>query len=622
MSDSTQSAQQRFARVVADLTELRTASGPPTEFWPRYVASVCQLADADRAVLMARGADPAQGWKRMLEWPRQGDPSRMVAVFLGQLEGLADRCLREGSLVAPLEPKAERAAGNHVLVTPIKIGRANESCVLACLLSEVGEPAAREALVRLQLAAETPELYQANLALREARGDVEKMASALDAAVLINAEERFLAAALAFCNNVATRFQCERVSLGWLERGFVHLRAMSRTESFDRKMAAAQALEAAMEETLDQDDEVIWPAPEGASVVTRDHEAYARDQKLAHVSSAPLRIKEEGVGVVLCERQGAPFTPLEVQQLRLCCDLVAGRLAELRGRDRWFGARWAAAAKKQAGRLVGVEHTWAKILALVIVVALGFLFFFKATYRVEGKFTLRSDEVTYLTAPFDGYIDQTQARPGDEVAAGQTLISLKTTELELEESSAVADLNRYEREAEKARATRSLAEMRIAQALAEQAKARLDLVRHRLDQAVIKAPFAGVVIEGDLRERLGAPVKQADVLMKVARIDTLYVEAEVNERDVHEVLRRTDGELAFVSQPRMKFPLRITRIEQAAVPKDQANVFLVRCAVEGGVQPWWRPGMSGVVKLNVEKRTLFWIFTHRTVDFLRLLFWW
>jgi hypothetical protein len=32
--------------------------------------------------------------------------------------------------------------------------------------------------------------------------------------------------------------------------------------------------------------------------------------------------------------------------------------------------------------------------------------------------------------------------------------------------------------------------------------------------------------------------------------------------------------------------------------------------------------MSGLVKLEAGKRTLFWILTHRTVDFLRLLLWW
>jgi len=112
------------------------------------------------------------------------------------------------------------------------------------------------------------------------------------------------------------------------------------------------------------------------------------------------------------------------------------------------------------------------------------------------------------------------------------------------------------------------------------------------------------------------------VLFRVARIDTLFVEAEINERDIHEILGRQGGEIAFLSPPRNKFPVRFTTVEQAAVPKEQANVFLVRCAVDGGTQPWWRPGMSGVGKFSVEKRPLFWILTHRTVDFLRLKLWW
>ena len=47
--------------------------------------------------------------------------------------------------------------------------------------------------------------------------------------------------------------------------------------------------------------------------------------------------------------------------------------------------------------------------------------------------------------------------------------SLDTVELELEASSATADLARYQREAEKARAAKNLADMRIAQALADMA---------------------------------------------------------------------------------------------------------------------------------------------------------
>ena len=387
-------------------------------------------------------------------------------------------------------------------------------------------------------------------------------------------------------------------------------------------MAAARALETAMEEALDQDDEVVWPPPEESAVITRDHEAFAREQRVENLCSLPLRVEDKAVAAISCERQKGAFTAAELQQLRLCCDQAARRLADLQKHDRWFGARAAAATREKLARLIGPEHTWAKVLAILIVAALAVLFFVPVTYRVEGNFIVRSDDVSYLTAPFDGYISDVGVRAGDVVAKNARLVALDTSELLLEEAAALADMNRYLREAEKARAAGALADMRIAQALGDQAKARLDMTRYRLDRAEIRVPFEGVVVEGDLRDRLKAPVKQGDALFKVAKLQTLYVEAEIDERDVHEILGRTTGEIAFVTQPGLKYPVRISRIEPAAMPKKDGNFFRVRCAFEGGAQPWWRPGMSGVCKLSVEKRTLFWILSHRTVDFLRLKLWW
>lgn len=604
-----------------EVNALRQFQGLPKEFWPRYLASLGRLCAARHIALMVRNGPPAEPWKKLAEWSADG-PSRHAALFNSRLAELAQAGATNSSFVQPLETAAARNGGPYVLAGRLKLLRAEEECVATCLLMDAGEAAARESLLRLTLAADVPHSYQNALAGQQARADVEKLAGALDLMAQVNAETKFLAAALAFCNGLATRFGCDRVSLGWLEHGYLRLRAMSRTEKFNRQMAAAQALEVAMEEALDQDDEIVWPAPEASTVVTRDHAAFARDQSVAHLASLPLRVKHKPAAVVTCERQARPFAPVELQQLRLSGDMAAPRLADLKHHDRWFGARWATNARAFFAQAVGPEHTWAKVLTVAVVILLALLFFLRVPYRVEGNFVLRSDEAAYLTAPFDGYIDAVFARPGDRVHPGDRLLHLKTSELELEESAALADWNRYQREAEKARALNSLAEMRIAESLAEQARARLDVARYRMEQAAIKAPFAAVVVEGDLRERLGAPVKQADLLMKVARVDTLYVEAEVSERDIHELLGKTTGEMAFVSQPKLKFPVRIVTVEQAALPKEQKNIFLVRCAVAGGPQPWWRPGMSGLCKFNIEDRTLFWIFTHRTVDFLRIWLWW
>jgi multidrug resistance efflux pump len=452
--------------------------------------------------------------------------------------------------------------------------------------------------------------------------DSEKFASVLDLFVGLAGERRYVAMAMGVCNGLAAKFKCDRVSLGWLKGGFIQLQAISRTEAFDRQMAAAKALAVAMEEALDQDDEILWPAPQGSSTVTRDHEKFAREQGAGNVCSLPLRVDGTPSGVITCERQAPEFSLTELQQIRLTCDMAAPRLAELRNHDRWFGARWAAQLRTQSARLIGPEHTWAKLLALLIMVLLVLLVFLRLPYRVQGNFILRSGQAAYLSAPFDGYIDQVFVRPGDPVKAGQPLLQLKTTELELEEAYALADLDRFQRDAEKARAATSLADMRISEAMAEQAKARLDLARFRRKTATIRAEFPGIVIEGDLRERLGSPVKAGDVLLQVARIDTLYAEAEVDERDVHEILDKSSGQIAFLSRPKIKFPIHIITVEPAAVPKNEANLFLVRCGFDTAPQTWWRPGMSGVCKINVGKRALLWILSHRTIDFLRLKLWW
>jgi hypothetical protein len=39
-------------------------------------------------------------------------------------------------------------------------------------------------------------------------------------------------------------------------------------------------------------------------------------------------------------------------------------------------------------------------------------------------------------------------------------------------------------------------------------------------------------------------------------------------------------------------------------------------------QPWWRPGMTGLARIDVGSRNIAWILTHRMIDNLRMLLWW
>jgi biotin carboxyl carrier protein len=619
MENSTHPKDAAPDAAMEELAQLRRFRGPPAQFWPRFLAVGARLTGATRSVLVLREAGNPPRLGKIAEWSAPGHADRAAALFQAELGKLAEEAFKDGTLLRAIEPASGGAYSAIGATLPLPEGQ--PACAVLFLLPPPAAGAAG-ALRTLQLLSDLPSAYQAGQAAQRAQNETFTFAAVMDVLALVNKETRYRAACLTFCNALADRFRAERVSLGWLEHHSIRLKTISRTERFNRSMAAAQGLEVAMEECLDQNAELVWPAPEGFPLITRDTARFAEEQKPGNVLSVPLRVGDSAIGVVLCERQKDPFTQLEMEQVRLSCDQVARRLSELHRTDRWFGARWQHTARASFAKLLGPEHTWAKVLAGLGTLLLVTLLLPIYPYRVEGTFILRSDEVSFLTAPFDGYIKGVDARPGDRLAPGASLIRLNTDDLELEERGAVADRNRYVREAEKARAAKAFAEMRIAEAQAEQAAARLDLARYRLGQAHIKTPFEGVIVEGDLRQRIGAPVKQGDALMKLARLDTLYVEAEIHERDAHEILGKVVGEVAFVAQPRLKYPIRVVQLEPASVPKEKRNVFLLRCAIDGPVQPWWRPGMSGVCKVSVGPRTPLWVLTHRTVDFFRLLLWW
>jgi hypothetical protein len=83
---------------------------------------------------------------------------------------------------------------------------------------------------------------------------------------------------------------------------------------------------------------------------------------------------------------------------------------------------------------------------------------------------------------------------------------------------------------------------------------------------------------------------------------------------------RWTGTLATNSLPNRDVKFKIERIVPLGEAKDAANTFKVYAILDE--QPSYaRPGMAGEARIDVGKRPLVWIWTHRLVDFLRLKLW-
>ncbi len=590
-------------------------AGHPAQFWPAFLAFACHQADAHACVLLKK---KSSSWKTLYQWSTDGRRRAFSDASLTLYSKLAEECLANGSGTARTDITSHTIA----LGLRLEAEEVGQTQVAIFFVNAAASADVKQILGRLSLIADTPAIYYRQRAALQTRINLDCFASILDLLLLLNAENRFLAAAMTLVNETAARYRCSRVSLGWCNNGYVHLQSISHMERFQKKMDIVTDLEGAMEEALDQDEEILWPCIDTNGAVTRDHEAYAKKQQTQHLISLPLRINQRARGVLTCEREDAPFSEDDVRSLRILGDQVSCRLAELKQRDRWFGARLKDWISRKVSGLLGVEHTLVKLVGLLTCALLLGSIIVKIPYRVEAPFILRSEDVRRVSAPFDGYIDTVQVKIGQQIEQGDRLLLLDTDDLLLEEAAALANLIRFQREAEKARVLNTLIEMKIAQARADQAQARLELIRHRLNQAQMRSPIAGIIVEGDLAELPGAPVSKGDILFKVARHENLFIEVKINEEDVHELSAGQSGQFAFISRPQLKYPFKTYQIDPVALPGDAGNIFIARGQSLDAPADWWRPGMSGIAKLDVGNRRIIWIITHRTIDFFQMLMWW
>jgi len=261
--------------------------------------------------------------------------------------------------------------------------------------------------------------------------------------------------------------------------------------------------------------------------------------------------------VLTLEREKKSFTEEDAWGLRVIADQVAPRLKDLRAQSRWFGARWAATWREWLAQFLTPRHTWLKTGAIVGSIILLFCLLVPLPYRVSSTFVLRPESMVHMPAPFDGFIASTYVRPGDLVKSGAVLVALNDSDLLLERAETLGEIRRYQAQAELAEANRDLAELRISQARLQQAEARLELLDHRLSRAEIRAPFDGVVVQGDLRERIGAPVRQGEVLVQLSELKGFYLQIRLAERDVDLIGDHRSGSVVFASRPDLQFPFEI-----------------------------------------------------------------
>lgn len=447
--------------------------------------------------------------------------------------------------------------------------------------------------------------------------DPHMLALSLQATVL--AHEHVREAATAFASELANNRACSRVSVGFVHNHLVRLLAVSHGSNDELHQPAFNSVTAAMDEAVQQGHSVHWPA-EGVPAIRNAHRALLGERGGA-VATLPIVYLGRSVGAVCCEWTTRPDDwPTLVSELENNISLAGPVLHLMARRDAPLHWRLADAWRLRMARWrEGQDRRLALGLAVGALALLGVLALPMA-HQVGGQARIEGEQQRTLVAPADGFLKAVHVRPGDRVAAGQLLVEMADQDLLLQQRKWSSDLGQQENAYAGALARADRAAMVIALARADEARAHLGMVSAELARTRITAPFAGIVVEGDLTQSLGAPLERGKPLMLLTPPDRYRVMVQIDERDIQYLQRGQAGTLALSALPWDALPLQVTRITPMARAVEGRNVFEIETSIQADAARI-RPGLQGVAKIAVGRAPLAWLWFHRATDWARLTIW-
>lgn len=594
----------------------------------------CRVIAAQYGVLWQPGEQevaPAAVWPPRIA---QNGPEQNV---MDTLQKAAAKGLETGLsqvLTASDSPDDPAANSAYIFVTILRRDSKPDAVVTAVAECRDDQVIAATAPLR-ELAAG---LYEGYYARAEAQQKAEESRNIRQAVSLLASSQEapgFSGACMNLVNELAQSYEAVRASVGWVKGRTIKLVAVSDADHIKRHSEQAALLEMAMAECLDQQQPIVWPLPDNAEpmlerAVIYSHKRLIEGATEKQAVSIPLRCREDVVGVITLERVGQEMSVDAVQRLQMTADVIAPQLDDRFNSDRWLTGHAWRITKKYASKLVGPRHVGWKLLGIGVLACLLYVSFGRWDYQISSPFQLEAHNKQFVSSIFEGRLKSVRVKPGDTVTAGQLLAELDTQALKLQRIDEQAKLIQATSERDAALSKGNQAEADQAEARMIQSQARIDLLNMQIEQGMIRSPMDAIVLAGDWHDQINSMVKQGDAMFEIAPLDRMTVVMRVDESDINRISRAFElaenesaaltGEMATAAEPNRALPLRVTRIVPMAYAEEGQNIFEVWCEMDG-TEPWLRPGMEGTARIDMGRKSIAWILSHRIIDSVRLWLW-
>lgn len=579
------------------------------DFYHFWLQMQCEsLPKVEQGVLIVKH-DDRDAYVPVAKWPIKADASRLAEVAE---QVLVEKC----GLLSALED----GSGHLAVAYPAFVN--DELYGVVCLeLSSQNQQYTNQAMSQLQWSVGWIEGLKNRSKVQEQHHQLEGMRSSIRLLAVVQSEINFTSASMALVTELATQLHSTRVSIGFPRGKHVHVEALSHSSQFGKRMNLIRAIATAMEEAIIFGREIRYPPVATNDLTFADHRSLAKQFSADAILTLPVYANNKYYCAITLERdEGKVFSDEDVEYCRSIAVLTAPSLEEKRLNDRPIWVKIKEAVTRQVNRLIGPHYIGRKVTAAVLFLLIVFFSFATGDYKVSADSVMEGEIQRVIAAPFSGYIAEVGPRAGELLDKGELICTLDDKDIRLERLSYLSELGQYQKEYQDALAKHDRAQTNILKAQIEQTDAILELVESKLNRTRVVAPFAGILISGDLSQRQGAYVEQGEELFKLAPLDSYRIILNVNEQQIADVQSGQQGELVLASLPNEKFRFDVTMITPETQAKDGLNTFRVEAHLKDK-SDLLRPGMKGVGKIYVEERRLISIWTRSLTVWLRLWIW-
>jgi HlyD family secretion protein len=239
--------------------------------------------------------------------------------------------------------------------------------------------------------------------------------------------------------------------------------------------------------------------------------------------------------------------------------------------------------------------------------------------------TVEPINIVEVKSKASGQITKMTVETGTLVKPGDLLVQIDTRDVTNQYNQADADLRAAEAKLEVSRAQKKrsdemfgarvitaqeheTAQLDFANSQAQliRAQASLDLAKQRLEDATIRAPVAGTIIEktvslGQVITSATGSASGGTTLLRMADLNQVRVRALFNETDIGQIRSGQPATVVVDAFPDRRFNGLVEKIEPQAVINQNVTMFPVLVTLSN-LEGLLKPGMNGEVNVVVDQR--------------------